>query len=278
MIPGERVVGGRCANPGAWPWQVSLQRHYELGNTREHICGGSLINNQWVVSAAHCFHKGFLDSPEKYRIVPGINKLSEAKEDSQVQTIRKIVMHENYSEATHENDIALVKLTNPITYTDKIRSVCIPTIEQSQALKTCFISGWGRHVEGGKLPDDLEEGEVNLFDITTCNAWYMGLLKQGVICAGQEDGSVDACQGDSGGPLSCFDYTDFKFYIVGIISWGLGCGRPRLPGIYTNVARYKSWIETTMEAKDEPKSLGTTWNAFSLTTFGLTAMAVFHLV
>ncbi|XP_043923925.1 acrosin-like [Protopterus annectens] len=274
MIPGKRVLGGRDALPGAWPWQVSVQHVYENTNAKEHICGGSVINREWVASAAHCFHKGFMNHPEKFRIVTGINKLSEIKDASQLLKISKIIMHEEYSESTTKNDIALIKLVNPISYTDYVQPVCIPSIEETQTLDLCFVSGWGHFTREGSNPDSLQEGEVDLFGVDVCNEFYWGVLARGMFCAGKLDGSVDACRGDSGGPLSCFDYNDKKFFLVGVTSWGIGCGTPGFPGIYTNISDYKEWIEAKLK-EDDPTNFGITWNAFRLTTLVLTVVTVF---
>ncbi|KAH0629213.1 hypothetical protein JD844_011110 [Phrynosoma platyrhinos] len=157
-----RIVGGRDAQLGAWPWQVSLQV-YRFGIGYHHVCGGALISKNSVLTAAHCI--------KKWKI--------QREETGQVNYI-------------------------------------------------------------------LQEAQVDIIPLYLCNSynWYAGSVSWNMFCAGSEDGEVDTCQGDSGGPLMCYFPTDKKYYLIGITSFGVGCGRPKLPGIYVRIINYRKWVDT----------------------------------
>uniref|UniRef100_A0A8C8DCI3 Acrosin n=1 Tax=Oncorhynchus tshawytscha TaxID=74940 RepID=A0A8C8DCI3_ONCTS len=235
---GSRVVGGRNAPLGAWPWQVSVQvRSW-------HLCGGTIVNSLWVLTAAHCF------TIVPLRVVAGLNVLTEPGQYSQCRYVVEVRAHEKFHHPSYSNDIALLRLSSPLEYTDFVQPVCTVEDEMEEFnlnLNQCFISGWGSTSFKGKPMDILQEAEVELFEQNTCNQidWYNGYIKNGMICAGFETGGVDTCQGDSGGPLQCFSEDQEKFYIVGVTSFGDACGLPKRPGVYTMASKYSAWLKTT---------------------------------
>uniref|UniRef100_A0A8D2IQJ6 Peptidase S1 domain-containing protein n=1 Tax=Varanus komodoensis TaxID=61221 RepID=A0A8D2IQJ6_VARKO len=217
---GSRIVGGHEARPGAWPWQVSLQI-YRIGVGYLHVCGGSLINNDSVLSAAHCTRKRMYVSftHKTYAIR---------------RRVTKIMVHSRYDRESQENDIALFKLTNCRSLGPGYLKECLLPYMPSYALKIC---------ERGTPSYLLQEAEIEIFPLEICNKmdWYAGTISQNNLCAGSETGHVDSCQGDSGGPLMC-GFQNKKYYLIGITSYGYGCGRPKYPGIYVNVSMYRSWV------------------------------------
>ncbi|KYO27208.1 transmembrane protease serine 12 [Alligator mississippiensis] len=110
----------------------------------------------------------------------------------------------------------------------------------------CFITGWGSISEKGESARILQEAEVYIIPSDICNGfdWYAGMITANMLCAGDESGGIDSCQGDSGGPLACYDPSASKYYLTGITSFGFGCGRPRLPGIYVRMSQYDRWVNT----------------------------------
>ncbi|KAM5314450.1 serine protease 44-like [Glossophaga mutica] len=235
-----RIIGGRPASEKKWPWQVSLRIN------DEHVCGGSLIGNRWVLTAAHCIF-GHVEYTVK---IGDIHRKQTSAMAVQVP-VRDIVVHQDYSSfGVIENDIALALLEFPVNYSSDIQPVCFP--EKAFLVQTgteCWVTGWGKLREQDSkeaAPELLQEAEQSIIRYKECNEILKQLLqtstsilKKGAVCAYSELGK-DSCQGDSGGPLVCeFNGTWVQ---VGIVSWGYGCARKKHPGIYTEVSFYKDWV------------------------------------
>ncbi|XP_029437821.1 serine protease 55-like [Rhinatrema bivittatum] len=237
----SRIIGGRDALPGEWPWAVSLQ----IWN--QHFCAGSILNAWWIISAAHCLSDSFFRS-KFLRVEVGATILQETKE---LIKVKKIITHKNYSGSNSDNDIALLLLASPIEFNVLKTPVCLPPSGnfKNEDWTTCFVVGWGTTEAGKtKLPKVLQKVEMVLIDWTQCMMWLWKMTTN-MMCAGYEEGGRDACQGDSGGPLVCKKWNEDRWYQVGIVSWGYGCAERRLPGVYTLVSNYVNWIETeTAEA------------------------------
>ncbi|XP_061471258.1 transmembrane protease serine 12-like [Rhineura floridana] len=244
IATGNRIVGGHDAQLGAWPWQVSLQV-YHSGVGYQHTCGGSLINHNSVLTAAHCIKK-WTDA-EYWRAVMGMHHLYRYQPHTVKSRVRAIIIHSDFNKDTFENDVALFKTVDSIKFNEYIQPICLPDTPLHVADDTpCYISGWGKTLEKGRSRDVLQEAEVDIIPIQLCNRydWYGGVIKEEMLCAGSEGGGVDSCQGDSGGPLMCYFPDATKYYLIGITSFGLGCGQPKLPGVYIRTARYRSWIKS----------------------------------
>ncbi|KAJ7317885.1 hypothetical protein JRQ81_004047 [Phrynocephalus forsythii] len=244
-----RIIGGQDAQPGAWPWQVSLQI-YRLGIGYVHVCGGSLINNKSLLTAAHCAQKRMI--PDAWRAVSGLHHLSDHKKHTIKSRVKTITLHPGFSKNSFENDIALFTLSKSITYNDYVQPICLPYTSLPLNENTnCYISGWGLKGENGSGSQVLQYGNVQYIPREICNSfgWYEGAVSKNYLCAGYESGRVDSCEGDSGGPLMCILPNDNKFYLVGLTSQGYGCGRPRLPGIYVHLAKYRKWIDLKLRSK-----------------------------
>ncbi|XP_006893100.1 PREDICTED: serine protease 44 [Elephantulus edwardii] len=235
-----RIVGGLPAAEKKWPWQVSLQVQ------DKHICGASLIDHQWVLTAAHCIY-GHLEYTAKL----GDIHLHHQSATAAVVPIRDIVIHKDYTTIGEiTNDIALALLDFPVNYSSYIQPVCLPEKTfQVQADTRCWVTGWGKLYENDKskqAPLILQETDLNIIRYKECNKIlkkYLSsssdVVREGVVCGYNNQGK-DSCQGDSGGPLVCeFNKTWMQ---VGIVSWGIGCGRSGIPGVYTEISYYKEWL------------------------------------
>ncbi|CAL8242319.1 unnamed protein product [Merluccius merluccius] len=227
-----RIIGGREAWAHSWPWQVCLRK----GN--KPACGGAVISPLWVISAAHCFlrHK----SASSWTVMAGKHDLDNPWESvQQVVGVSRIVSHQGYNRFTKECDVALLKLQEPLHFNQYVRPIQI-WMRPLQPSMRCTITGWGSTRENGPRVNRLQEVNVTCLPLDNCKHFYKGRIHPSMFCAGNVGGGVDACQGDSGGPLSC--YTGRQYQLAGLVSWGVGCGRMRKPGVYTKLQDHVDWI------------------------------------
>ncbi|XP_076869570.1 transmembrane protease serine 7 isoform X2 [Brachyhypopomus gauderio] len=236
--PQDRVVGGVNAVEGEWPWQVSLHFAGHL------YCGASVISSEWLVSAAHCFSRERLSDPRQWLAYLGMLTQGSAKH---VAEIRRIVVHEYYNARTFDYDVALLQLRKawPSALSAYVQPVCLPAPSQTLPdSHRCWVTGWGYRSEQDKvLPTVLQKAEVSVLSQSACKSAY-GPVSPRMLCAGVPSGEQDACRGDSGGPLSCRVSEGGRWFLMGIVSWGSGCGRPNLPGVYTRVVKFIYWINS----------------------------------
>ncbi|XP_058401109.1 transmembrane protease serine 4 isoform X4 [Diceros bicornis minor] len=238
-LKAPRVVGGEKASVDSWPWQVSIQYN------KQHICGGSILDPHWILTAAHCFRK-HLDV-SNWKVRAGSDKLGNFPS----LPVAKIFIIEHNTTYPKEKDIALVKLQFPLTFSGTVRPICLPFSDEKLPPATpLWVIGWGfTEQDGGKMSDTLLQASVQVIDSARCNAEdaYQGEVTEKMLCAGVLEGGVDTCQGDSGGPLM---YHSDQWQVVGIVSWGHGCGGPGTPGVYTRVTAFLNWIYSVR--KSEP--------------------------
>ncbi|KPP72734.1 transmembrane protease serine 3-like [Scleropages formosus] len=236
-----RIVGGNLSAPGQFPWQVSL--HFE----RVHLCGGSIVAPRWVVTAAHCVY-GF-ENPALWAVLVGVAE--QPVNGAQYLSVDKIFYHSRYRPKWLDYDIALMKLVEPLTFSDLVKPICLPNFgEGFEDGKMCWISGWGATEDGGEASVSLHSARVPLLSSRACSqpGVYQGFISPWMICAGYLEGGVDSCQGDSGGPLACEDSSVFK--LVGVTSWGQGCAERNKPGVYTRITLALTWIREQMEREE----------------------------
>ncbi|XP_068439573.1 transmembrane protease serine 9-like [Clinocottus analis] len=239
-----KIVGGEDAPVGSWPWQVSLQ------GFGSHVCGGSLINREWVMSAAHCFSS---DSTSGWQVSLGRQSLQGINPNEVSRTVARIILHPNYDSDSSNNDIALLKLSSPVKFTNYIRPVCLAASDSVFNNGTdSWVTGWGAVKEGVSLPfpETLQEVELAVLGNRQCDCLNgVGTVTDNMICAGVLAGGKDSCQGDSGGPM--VNQQGSVWVQSGVVSFGSGCARPNLPGVYSRVSNYQSWINSHISS-DKP--------------------------
>ncbi|CAG9836716.1 unnamed protein product [Diabrotica balteata] len=237
-----RVVGGDPSQPAAWPWLVSIYR-----NGIFH-CGGVLIHESWIVTAAHCTDRYW---QFYFEIQAGTLRRFSFAPMEQHRWATVVISNENYDRGTLKNDIALMKLSAPVRFNRYVRPLCLPSELTAGRDFTsgpspgtiCTTVGWGATIEHGADPDHVREVEVPILNL--CK--HRDDREGDEICAGLSEGGKDACQGDSGGPLMCRNPNNpNQWYLAGIVSHGEGCARPDEPGVYTKVGKYVGWIAENM--------------------------------
>jgi len=255
--PMRRIVGGIEATPHSIPWQVSLR--FKAGG---HFCGGSLIrvNDQdksdIVVTAAHCLEIDILpDGPfinsteDDLDVIFGAHKQSEPSEEQKF-AVGKIAKHPGWTYPTKadssismDNDIAILKLATPISFSETVQPICLPSSTSDKPADEAFgiISGWGdlyfQHNQGS---DELRQVVVPVVNSDTCSQRYGGLDAATSLCVGYNEGGKGSCQGDSGGPL--FFKRAQGYVLHGVVSRAVGCATSGFPTVFTRVSNYLDWI------------------------------------
>uniref|UniRef100_A0A8C8RZZ0 trypsin n=1 Tax=Pelusios castaneus TaxID=367368 RepID=A0A8C8RZZ0_9SAUR len=224
----DKIVGGYTCPENSVLYQVSLNAGY-------HFCGGSLINNQWVVSAAHCYKS-------RIQVRLGEYNIDVLEGGEQFIDSAKVIRHPQYNSWVLDNDIMLIKLATPATLNARVATIALPSACVTAGTE-CLISGWGNTLSSGtNYPELLQCLVAPVLTEAECNAAYPGQITKNMICVGFLEGGKDSCQGDSGGPVVC------NGVLQGVVSWGIGCALQGYPGVYTKVCNYVDWIKQTIAA------------------------------
>ncbi|MFY2559388.1 serine protease [Corallococcus terminator] len=242
---GQEIVGGVEARPGAHPWIVSLQQY------GSHFCGGSLIRvsatkeeTDIVVTAAHCVYDGV----RSLTVSAGVHDLRRPGAGAQTVQARLYapVYHQAYNPDTTMNDIAIIKLDKPIKFSATVQPILLPLAgEFVPGGVTATVAGWGLTQEDGDVSPILMEVGVPTIAHADLASMYRAagitIDRNAMLGAGYKAGGKDSCQGDSGGPFYIRG-ANGKPVLQGVVSFGVGCARPGLPGIYARVPNYIPWI------------------------------------
>ncbi|XP_063702311.1 trypsin-2-like [Culicoides brevitarsis] len=226
--PNGRIVGGVISDIKDFPYQVSIQYR------SNHHCGGAIISNKWILSAAHCF-PSIKPKDIKVRIGSSFHR-----KDGKIIDVVKIINHHYYSKSTNKYDFALLELAEPLEFNESVQSISLPAKGEETPVGTkCVVSGWGSTQSLIQSNKQLRSVVVPIVDHDDCVWAYQNFNKitDDMICAGYTDGGKDACQGDSGGPLV------HNNKLVGVVSFGIGCADGDYPGVYGNVAYVRDWIK-----------------------------------
>nr|XP_031825821.1 trypsin-2-like [Nomia melanderi] len=236
-----RIVNGTKAALRQFPYQVSLRRSY---NSR-HFCGGSLIDEYYVLTAAHCvFLNGEPILPWTVMVVAGEIQLNQQTPAGQRRGVEEIYVHPRFNQSTLQNDVALLYLKVPFKLTPNITPV-IMTTEPPVPNSICQVSGWGYpSYDYPIVSNDLMYVDLPIVEPSVCKKLLVNVtdLLPGMFCAGYMEGQRDACRGDSGGGMIC------NGVLTGVVSGGEGCALPALPGVYSSVFFFEEWILENMKA------------------------------
>jgi len=247
-----QIVGGEPAEQGEWPWQVYVR-------SGPYMCGGTLIQQAWVVTAAHCVtnHDNEVYAPAEIRVTLGEYDRTKVDGTEQLINISEVIPHPAYNAQSNDNDIALLHLAAPATLGNGVGVILPVTTPTDDALVVqgaqAMVTGWGATREGGAIATQLMEALTPIVTNADCSLSY-GTITDNMLCAGYVEGGKDACQGDSGGPL-VVPTPDGSWKLAGVVSFGYGCARANFYGVYTRVANYVPWMEqwigTSLTTPDE---------------------------
>ncbi|KAK5650380.1 hypothetical protein RI129_001409 [Pyrocoelia pectoralis] len=233
----NRIVGGRPTGVNRYPWVARI-----VYDGLFH-CGGSLITQDYVLTAAHCVRRL---QRTKIRVILGDHDQTTTSEaPAKMRAVSAVIKNRNFDADSYNHDIALLKLRKPVVFSKNIKPICVPRVSEDPAGKLGTVIGWGRTMENGMLPGIVQEVQVPILTLQQCRAmkYRATRITTYMLCAGK--GAMDSCQGDSGGPLVV--PVGEKYEIVGIVSWGVGCARPGYPGVYTRVGKYIGWIRSNVQ-------------------------------
>ncbi|KPI98729.1 Proclotting enzyme [Papilio xuthus] len=230
----SRVVGARPGNPRDWPWMASV-----TPEGFEQYCGGVLITDRHVLTAAHC--------TRRWKASDLFVRLGEydlkRTNDSRTYNFRVIDIrqHEGYDMSNYHHDIAILKLHRAAVFNTYVWPICLPPMGLDLVDKIAIVIGWGTKFYGGPHSDVLLEVSVPVWEHSKCQESFTATVFEENMCAGGPEGGKDSCQGDSGGPLM-YQMSSGRWAVVGVVSWGVRCGEPNHPGLYTRVDNYLPWI------------------------------------
>nr|XP_046272464.1 tryptase-2-like [Scatophagus argus] len=248
---GSSIVGGQSASKGSWPWMVHL--NITSNGINKWRCGGTILNSEWVLTAAHCFDKQLRVDLSRSMVWVGSHNLRKAS--ACYRGIIYVIPHPEYRAlgSGYVNDIALIKLKKKITFSKDVAPVSLSSVKDTfTSSSECWITGWGDIKTGVPLPDPetLQQLKISIIPQSQCKAKYSELTAD-MMCAGDMAGGKGACNGDYGGPLVC--KAGSGFVQVGIMSYGSsnGCALPDRPGIYTQVSKYLRFINDYIHHSEE---------------------------
>jgi len=234
----KRIVGGTPTKVNAYPWVVALIAKVKQSNgatTYAQFCGGSLLNANYIVSAAHCFYDTGVTAAMTM-VSLGDDDLSTVSETSSVsRSISTITLHPSYNSKTQNNDISILRMSTPVTFTDNIRPICLPPKTFNPQGKTGTVAGWGTTSENGASSTKLLEVSLPVIPQSTCTAEYGSGITSNMFCAGYAEGKKDSCQGDSGGPFFYKCKSNGRYMQLGIVSFGNGCAKAGFAGVYASI-------------------------------------------
>ncbi|XP_037827473.1 venom protease-like [Lucilia sericata] len=246
----RKKVVGEESKKAAWPW-IALIGYDDEPSVSPFKCGGTLITARHVVTAAHCLRK------DLSFVRLGEHNLTTDTEARHVDIrVVRSEKHPDYTPRSGHSDIAILYLERNVEFSVLISPICMPITpelrQNSYVRYTPFVVGWGKTMEGGTSSNVLQELQITIYENQVCRDRYKqqnrifaeNKYDKAVLCAGLFSGRDDTCQGDSGGPLMIPERYghNYRFYLIGVVSYGFGCARPEIPGVYSSTQYFIDWI------------------------------------
>ena len=233
MMPGElpqpMIVGGEEVSPACpnckYEFMVSLQQG-------SHFCGGSLVREDWVITAAHCVE----GNNNGLQVKIGLHNVN-GTTGAITRNVDQVIVHPQYSSWSLDNDYALLHLSQPVTNFEPIQLITDNSHDNEPVMST--VMGWGATSSGGWGSNVLLEVDVPIDN--SCGNYSNSSITNNMVCAGDSNGGEDSCQGDSGGPLIMTN-DDGEYELIGIVSWGYGCAEAGYPGVYSKIHSKLDWF------------------------------------
>merc|ERR1712228_731303 len=233
MADEPKIIGGNVVSPHSEPYILSLQR------SGSHFCGGTITSRSHGICASHCYY-----AANTVTAVGGAHNIKQNESSQQKIVLSKFVKHPSYNSRNMQNDIAVLAFSKNFNTNNYVEPISMPSHKNNEWLPDgarVRVCGWGNTSTGiiSNYPAELHCVNVNIVTVDDCNGRnsYNGQILKGMFCAGVNGGGKDACQGDSGGP------TTYNGNVIGATSWGYGCAEANYPGVYTDVAQYRNWID-----------------------------------
>jgi len=233
------IVNGYEAIKHEFPFMAALM------NRQRQFCGGSLIDDNHILTAAHCVAHMSKYDVQNLRVRLGDHNIKTDSEANHVEKrVKRVIRHKGFSSSTLWNDVAILTLEDDVSYNSNIQPICLAQGSRKYVGNTVTVAGWGTLREGGSQPASLMKVDVKVWQNSDCKTSYGSSAPGGItshmLCASEED--KDSCSGDSGGPLFECPYGG-SCEQIGIVSWGIGCAKQQYPGVYTRVTEMMPWIK-----------------------------------
>jgi len=241
----HRIVGGQNADKYEWPWLAAIM----FQNRKMPFCGGAIISDTHVITAAHC-----VDKYRKHQLRVRVGEYSfehDGETEDETFNVTSMKIHKGWNPENDDNDIAILKLDGSATRSASVSPICLPSAQEQWTDTKAHVIGWGHTtwlaMKGSPI---LQEAEVHIWNNKDCAKNYGELDKsvtEKMLCANGLTRKIDSCQGDSGGPLNCFNIKTRRWELCGIVSFGAECASLRYPGVYTRITKYLSWIDNVIK-------------------------------
>ncbi|XP_057376065.1 trypsin-like [Daphnia carinata] len=247
-----RVIGGTSTKPNQFPWMVQLLIVFaDFFQQKQATCAATLIKQQYLLTAAHCIYYRKIISITAFL---GFHYMDIERFDKtgyeEIIPVKQAFVHDDFDLTLMRNDIAILELVKPVRFTDQVHTICLAESEPASTVTDATVAGWGTTEAFGTqfVPQMLLSGTVPLVKLPQCKQALLGMgkmLTEQSVCAGGT--KTDACTGDSGGPLmvteNSLNSRTTRYNQIGIVSWGVGCAQPNMPGIYSSTWHYLPWIQ-----------------------------------
>ncbi len=246
-----RVINGADVPVGEQPWVVGILQAGVTDDYLAQFCGGTLVAERWVLTAAHCTFDEANNAFAATDLHVLVGRRALRSNEGMRLTVDRIIRHPAFDAVTYSHDLALLHLTEA-TAAPLVKLAGESFDSSLQTVRQALVVGWGV-TQDGVGADTLQRAQVPLVATTACRRRYADYgitLAPTMICAGYEDGGIDACTGDSGGPLLAWHNRQQAWIQIGIISWGSGCAEAGIYGVYTQVSSFREWITNTINSAE----------------------------